>query len=465
MTVTEARTVERPKAHTCGRCCQLAWPLVISRSSQTVMGLSDAIMVAHLGKEALAATTTGAFNTYLVLILPMGTLFIVASFASQLFGRGDLAGARRYGYYGLAVAVVTQVLCLLGIAAMPWVLNQLPYEPAVRALMVGYLSIRLLSGGAAMGLEALSNYYGGVGNTRLPMIANLVAMGSTLVLNWVLINGHFGAPAMGVRGSALSNLIASCIGFLLLFSKFIFDGHRLGVLLPKLHLRELFRMLRFGVPEGLNWFFEFFAFNFFVNVVVAGLGTASLAGMMAVMQINSFSFMPAFGIASAGSILVGQAIGAGFKDEVPRLLKLAFLTALLWQGLVGVAYLLIPRILFAPFAQGEDSAALMEAGVRMLMLSAAWQLFDATVNTTAETLRAAGDTAFILGARTVLAWLVFVPGSYFSVRVLHHGDLAAMLWVVGYMAALSAVLVLRFRSGAWRKIELVESQQLPVVVA
>jgi MATE family multidrug resistance protein len=86
----------------------LAWPIVISRSSQVVVGFSDAVMVGSLGEAELAATTTGAFNAFFLFILPMGTVFIVSSFSSQLFGRGELRSARRYGYYGLILALAAE---------------------------------------------------------------------------------------------------------------------------------------------------------------------------------------------------------------------------------------------------------------------------------------------------------------------------------------------------------------------
>src|SRR5580765_3470841 len=91
---------------------RLAWPMIVSRSTQTVIGISDALLVADLGSAAVAATGTGAFNTFALLILPMGTLFIVQSFVSQLFGKGDFAGARRYGWYGLLVSAQTQLVCM-----------------------------------------------------------------------------------------------------------------------------------------------------------------------------------------------------------------------------------------------------------------------------------------------------------------------------------------------------------------
>lgn len=433
----------------------LAWPIVVSRSAQVVVGISDALMVAHLGEAALAATTAGAMNALALFIFPMGVVFIVASFSSQLLGRGDPAGARRYGWYGLAVAAATQVAGVAGIPAAAWALGLADHSPEVRELMAGYLALRLWSGGAAIGLEALGNYYGGLGNTRLPMRASVAAMVLNVAGNWLLIDGNLGAPAMGVRGAALASALASGTAFLGLLGVFLAEGR--GLARPRLRAGELGRMLRFGVPSGLNWFLEFFAFLFFVNVVVAGLGTTSLAALMAVLQVNSVSFMPAFALASAGAILVGQAIGAGARDEVPRLVRLTFVVTGAWQVGVGLAYLAAPGLIFAPFARDPASAgALLAAGTRMLALSAAWQLFDATVATLAEALRAAGDTAFTMWARLAVAWLLFVPGSWITVRHMGGGDLWAVGWIVAYLAVLAGVLWRRFRGGAWRRLELVE---------
>ena len=222
-------------------------------------------------------------------------------------------------------------------------------------------------------------------------------------------------------------------------------------------------MLRFGLPSGLNWFFEFFAFNFFVTVIVAGLGTTTLAALMAVFQVNSVAFMPSFGIASAGAILVGQAIGAGKKDEVPALAWLTFRVCAAWQVLVGLVYVVDPALVFAPFAVDPATGpALLATGQRMLVLSTAWLLFDAAAAVLAESLRAAGDTAFTLWARLAIAWGLFVPGAWVSVRVLGYGsDLVAVGWLVVYLAALALVLWFRFRGGAWRRLTLVERVPAP----
>lgn len=440
---------------------QLAWPIVVSRSAQTVIGVSDAVMVAHMGQTALAATTTGSMNTFTAFILPMGVSFIVSSFASQLHGAGDAAGARRFGWYGLGLAVVAQVLCWIGMPLVVPVLGRLGYAPDVQALMADYMAIRLWSGGAAIGIEALGNYFGGIGNTQLPMRANVFAMVCNVFGNWMLIDGHLGMPAMGVRGAALASAVSTWLAFLFVLAMFLVRGRGL----PKMRWRwtEFWRMVRFGAPSGVNWFLEFMAFMFFVNIVVGGLGTTALAAMMAVIQINSVSFMPAFGLASAGAILVGQSIGGGDKDGVPRLVRTTFLVSAAWQGTVGLAYVLMPALLFAPFAKGSpaEAQALLAVGGHMLVLSSLWQLFDSAVAVVGEALRAAGDTAFAMWARTAVGWLVFAPGSWMTVRHFGHGADAAILWIVGYMALLAVVLLARFRSGAWRRIALIDGLNAP----
>lgn len=457
----------------------LAWPIVVSRATQTVVGLADALMVAHLGPTALAATTTGALNSFLVLLLPLGTSFIVGSFASQLAGKGDLVGARRFALYGLVLAVLTE---LAGLALIPFLgsmfdglavregnpLGLLSYEPEMQAQMVGYLGYRLLSVGPALGLEALASYYGGLGQTRVPMIANLVAMASNVGLNYLLIDGHFGAPRLGVDGAAIASSVSSSAAFLGLLVYFVRQGTW-----PSFVATEFRRTLRFGLPSGFNWFLEFLAFAYFANVVIARLGTTQLAALNAVMQINSVSFMPAFGIASAGAILVGQAIGKNERDRVPSLVRLTFQVTACWQALVGVSYVLFPSAIFSPFAAEPSSrAALMEIGVRMVAFSAAWQLFDSAAGVLSEALRAAGDTLWPLLVRIAIAWLIFVPGTSFTVvegaqlfGVPIAGDVIAVFWLVVYLGCLALALYLRFRSGRWRTLELLEPSVDEVVAS
>ena len=438
----------------------LAWPVILARSSQAVIGFCDALMTAPLGEAALTATMTGATNTFALVILPMGVVFIVQSFAAQLYGSGDLVAARRFGWYGLLLSAVTMILAVACIPLVHPVLGLFSYEEEVHRLMTDYLAIRLFAVGAIVATEALGAWYGGLGNTRLHMAVGVLTMIINVALNWLLIEGNLGAPALGVQGAAWASTIASWVGFCVIVWVF----HRqmfVDATTEKVRLRwaEFARMLRFGVPNGLNWFVEFAAWTLFINLVVSHLGTTVMAAWMVVISLNSVSFMPAFGLASSGAILVGQAIGEGKKQLVAGIVKRTAGIMVLWQGGVGILYLTIPHVLVSWFAR-EDQPGLEEVGALLLSISAAWQLFDAIGMTIAETLRAAGDTSWVMWARMIIAWVVFTPASIVLVVLLGAGPVTTIVCVVAYLALLAGLLVYRFCTGAWRDIDLTGKEAL-----
>lgn len=434
----------------------LAGPMILARATQAVVAAADTYQVAHLGPEAVAATATGALNTYGLVMLPMGTVFIVQSFVAQLVGKGKPEETPRYAWYGLALAVVA---ALLAMAAVPFAADGLAafgFAPGVHEQMTDYVRIRLYAVGAIVGMEALGNWYGGQGNTWMAMNAGLIAMISNVAMNWIFIDGHLGAPAMGVEGTALASSLASLAGFLFLFFAFLLrKGGAPKASAGKLSLAELGRVVRFGAPNGFNWFLEFAAFQMFVNLVMGDLGTETLAAFNVVLSINMVSFMPAFGLASAGAILAGMAIGRGAHHHVWPSVKLTLGVAAVWMGAIGAFYALAPHLLLSVFAQG-GARSIVEVGATMLMISALWQLFDAIGLTLSETLRAAGDTTWTMMVRLLLAWFGFSPLAYYVVRHLGGGPVGAMLCLSGYIALLALLLGYRFRTGAWKKIQLIE---------
>jgi MATE family multidrug resistance protein len=441
----------------------LAWPVVFARMTQSFVGFSDAVMSAPLGKEPLAAVTTGAIDIFAFVILPMGVVFILQSFTAQLRGRGELGGARRYALYGVVLAFAAGAVSVAATPLIERLLAHLPYEPRVRDLLGEYLRIRLWSVAAIVGVEAFGNWYGGLGNTRVSLIAGVVTMVANIAGNYLLIEPRFGLPGYGVAGAAWASAIASWIAFgvvALFYSRGL--GHDLPPGRAEFRRDEFFRVIRFGLPNGFNWFLEFGAFALFLNVVVSHLGTEVLAAFNVVIQLNSVAFMPAFGLASAGAILVGASIGAGRRDEVPPTVKLTVRTAAAWMAAVGGVYVLFPEPLFHLFvAEGEDPTALVTAGATMLGLSALWQLFDAAALTYSEALRAAGDTLWPMAARLVVAWGAFFPGAWYLVYRCDGGPVSVILSVVAYVALLSIAVVLRFRTGRWRRIELVGPETPP----
>jgi multidrug resistance protein, MATE family len=439
----------------------LAGPMIIARATQAVDGFADTYQVSHLGEDAIVATATGALNCYGVIMLPLGMAFIISSFVAQLEGSGRRQDTARYAYYGLVLAAIAGLLSALSLPGIGPALSLFSYSPHVRAEMTDYMQVRMAALGVMVGVEALANYYGGLGKTWVSMAAGCISMVVNIAANWIFIDGHWGAPALGVRGAALSSVLASSAAFgfvLLLFLSQRRAARRLQPDQSRLQLRksEFARVIKFGLPNGVNWLMEFGAFQMFINIVMSGLGTVPLAAFNAVLSINSLSFMPAFGIASAGSILAAQSIGANAKHLVVKHLKLTIKVAMVWMGVIGVAYAAIPATMVALFKPPDASMDIVTVGASMLLLSAGWQLFDAVGMTIGETLRAAGDTKWVATARMMLAWFVFLPSGILWVRYGGGGPRAAMVCLAGYLALLSIVLTLRFRSGAWKQIALVE---------
>jgi MATE family multidrug resistance protein len=286
------------------------------------------------------------------------------------------------------------------------------------------------------------------------MVAGVVAMVANVGLDLLLIEPRIGLPGYGVRGAAWASVVASWLGFAVIAVHFA-RQRAPGPL--GLRASELVRVVRFGLPNGISWFLEFSAFTLFVNAVVGYLGTTELAAFNIVIQVNSISFMPAFGLSSAGAILVGEAIGRRALDRVFPIVRMTGAVAGAWMASIGALYLMAPDALVGLFQpRGVPAGALMEVAARMLMLSALWQLFDAIGLTLSEALRAAGDTTWCMVARVVLAWFGFIPLGTYLVRWGGGGTLELMLTLLAYIVLLAAVFSLRFASGAWRRIELVE---------
>ncbi|MBK9072967.1 MAG: MATE family efflux transporter [Myxococcales bacterium] len=445
----------------------LALPVALARATQAVDGFADAYMIAPLGKTALTATTTGSLNFFGLFIFAMGMCTIIQSYSSQFTGQGDIAAARRYGSYGLLFAAA---IALLGLAAMPFiapVVSALPYDVAVKDEMARYIEIRSISLGGGIAIEALGNWYGGTGNTKLAMRAGLLSMVINIAANWLLIGGNWGCPALGVEGAAWSSVIANWLAASYMIWHFVRDGRRqVGARVGTTAAsrggwrREFFIMLWVGLPAGLNWFFEFSAWLVFVNGAVSGLGDLAVGALNVVMQINSVSFMPAFGLATAGAILAGQAIGAKKHDEVPGIVWLTFRVTAVWMLLMATLYALLPALILGVFSSAwpaADRDAFVAMAIPMLMLSAAWQLFDAAGLTLAETLRAAGDTFWPTTLRIAIAWLVFLPCAWLAVEVWRLGVVGLMAAIILYIALIAGAMWLRFRSGRWRAIELTAS--------
>ena len=276
------------------------------------------------------------------------------------------------------------------------------------------------------------------------LIAVLVANLINGAGNWLLINGHLGAPALGVSGSAIASVIGrTALPLLLLWSA-------RDVLWPLLRERDpllfklepLLRMLAIGAPVGMQYLLEVGVFSA-VALLMGVQATNTLAAHHVAISLASFTFMMPLGIGAAAAVLVGQAIGRGDPAGARRVAMAAIVAGLCVSTLTSIVFLAVPRRL--------ASAYVVEAGVitlaaTLIPLAGVFQLFDGLQAVAGGALRGAADTRAAMIANILGFWAVGLPlGLYLSFQ---RGMGPAGLWwgLVAGLAAVSLVLLLRLYS-------------------
>lgn len=384
----------------------LAWPVIVSLLSLTAMGLVDALFVGRLGTDELAAVGLAIPLVYLIFAAPLGVLLGAKVVVAQRFGAGDSAGLDRAAWtsFGLAAA-----LGALGLTAGWWVLpvaHASGAPPAVADLAERYVLIRAHGAPLVFVFQAMQVAFQGRGNTRTPMAAVLISNVATIALEPFLIFGAGPFAGMGIEGAALANTAGQGIGALALVGPFV----RMNPWVPSAWDRaSLRRILDIGSPLGVQRFIEVGSFVVF-SALVARVGAEGLAAHVLVLRIIGLSFLPAQGFAQASEVLTGQAVGAGNPGGARRSFVLAVQLAMTVSATWAVLFVAIPGVLLAPF---DLEPSVQETAVRLLAISAAFQIFDAMAEVAEGTLAGAGATRWVLATGFVESWLVRLPLSAF----------------------------------------------------
>ncbi len=176
-----------------------------------------------------------------------------------------------------------------------------------------------------------------------------------------------------------------------------------------------------------------------------------MAATQAFVMLLSLSFMQAIGISIGAATLVGRSIGAGELAAASRSFRSALLLGAILASGVAVLFVTLPGPLLRIFT---DDASVVKLGIPLLAMGALFQFFDAGGIIAEGALRGAGDTRWPFLVHSALGWGFFVPGAYLLGIVLEGGLTGAWLAGTVYVVLLASLLVWRFRSGAWRQIEI-----------
>ncbi len=424
------------------RVLALAWPVMVSMVSYSLMSAADAIFVGRLGTAPLAAIGLAVTTTWLFLAMPMGLMRGLRVAAAQATGAGRVKDAESLGWQSLwlagGVGVLVAVASLVGVR----VFLLLGATPQVAALAQAYFGIRALAAPIALVEMGLTSWFEGRGDTVTPMRANVASNILWIALDAVLVNGFGPVPALGIAGAAWAGVIALGVAAIWLLIA-AWPTLRATRFWPDRRL--LAESSRLGLPIGVQRTLDIVAWTVLTGVL-AGISDAQLAAHVVAIRVLMTSFLPGMAIAEATAVLVGQSVGARRPDDAVMAWKSGVKAAMALMAAGGLTFILFPDLLLAPFHVAADVAPIAR---NLLAIAAAFQLLDAIATVTYFSLDGAGDTRFTLKASIVLSWGVKLPIGVLLARTAGLGAVGAWLGLTAELVLLLVILVGRWQSRRW----------------
>ena len=444
-----------------GEVLRVAFPIVLTTASFTVMQFIDRVFLAWHSDTALRAALPAG-----MLALTLTTFFQTlagysSTFVAQWHGAGRKRECARSAWQGIWMGLLTWPLSWLlipvGWAALGWAGHD---AEMLRAERIYYVILMAMGGGAAVG-QAVTGFFGGRGDTLSPLWANLAGNLLNVALDYALIFGHWGFPRMGIAGAALGTVAAGAFTTLWMVAKFFGRRNReeYGVAREwRMRGKDLWSLCRFGVPGAVHSVLDLASFAMFL-VLLGKLPALDMAVNNIAFSVNNIAFMPLLGMSIAAQILVGQYQGARDSATAVRAASNAMKLAWIYIGALSVTFLLLPRAYLGLFARGGAGFGvdeLMVKGRWLLAILAGWGMLDAVTIVMSGALKGAGDTRFVLWFSLWVNWLVWMPGTAWILRAFGDGALLPeWLWMMVNVVVMGVGFGWRFLGGRWKRIEMI----------
>lgn len=443
---------------------RVAFPLILSTGSWSLQQFIDRMFLTWYSPEAIAASMPAGMVSWTLASLFMGTAAYVNTFVAQYYG------ARRMERIGPAVwqgIYLTGFVVLIAAVIYPFsdaFFALMGHAEEVARLESQYFRILLFGIPFVVISSAVSGFFSGRGNTWTVMWVNFLATGVNILLDYLWIFGKAGFPAMGIRGAAWATVCSAVIAAALFFVLMIRPGfNRQYRTLSGWHFKpELFgRLLKYGLPNGLQFLLEILAFTIFI-ILVGKLGVVELAASNIAFNINTLAFMPMYGLSIAVSVLVGQRLGEDRPLLAEKTTWSAFHLSFGFFGVLAIAYFLIPDLFIFPFGWQAETVRfqpIREVTIRLLRFVAFYSLFDASNMVFSAAIKGAGDTRFVAVSSVIMSWILMLFPSFFVLYVLQGGIYWLWLFVTAYVVGLGIVFFWRFQRGPWRSMRVIESEK------
>jgi len=391
---------------------KLAWPVVLSEIGWMMMGVVDTIMVGRVSPEAIGGVSVGSVLHFTVAVFGMGVLLGLDTLVSQAFGGRRLDECHAWLLHGVYLSfgllVPLTLLLLLFFPLLPaWGIHPAVLRetiPYFRALIWGLLPLLLFS--------SFRRYLQAMNQVKPILFAMISANLVNVFGNWVLIFGKLGAPAMGAEGAGWSTTVSRTYMMAVLLVAIVWHERRERTGLwrtpLKLELTRIWRLLRLGCPAAMQITMEVGVFA--AATALAGrLTPVALAAHQIAMQVASLTFMVPLGMASAGAVRVGQALGRHDPEAAEHSGWMALVLGAGFMGLAGLGLLSIPPVIMRIFTV---DAAVISLGASLLLLAAVFQLFDGVQVVATGILRGTGDTRTPMVCNFIGHWLIGLPVGY-----------------------------------------------------
>lgn len=394
---------------------RLGGPLMVNNLAVAGMQFADAVMAGSLGARELAAVAVGGSVWFLGFTLCLGILMAISPIVARHFGAGNYNLIGRYTRQGIYLSFIMGIpLILLGQFAAAPLLESFGIDPEFRDLTIGYVGAITYGAPGIFVFLALRFTTEGVGYTRPIMFTSILALTCNVFLNYVLMFGKFGAPALGAVGCGYASAISmwvvmiSLVGYVVV-SRHYRDFHIFSRLAP-LRLSAFKEIIFLGFPIAITITAEAGLFSA-ISILMGTRGTEITAAHQIALNFSSTTFMIPLALSAATTILVGQLLGAGKVKEariggiVGTLLCAGFMT-------LSATFLLVFRD--AVVGLYTDDSAVTGIAISLLLMAAIFQIADGVQIGAAGALRGYKDTGMPMLINIVAFWVFAFPLAYLA---------------------------------------------------
>jgi multidrug resistance protein, MATE family len=444
---------------------RLAFPFMLNSAVQAVLNATDTWFIGRLSPTATAAIGAVYWPVLVFVLLFGGVGLAVQTVVAQAYGGRRFARASQATWIAVWASLFTLPLFAALALSGAWIFSPFGIAEETLRLAVEYWYPRMLGAPLGIALWSMLGFFNGVGR---PLVT-LRVTASVAVANAILNQLFVLDLGLGVAGSAWATGVAQLLGVALALAAFLNKSNRARFrshLTARLRLRPLIGQLELGFPMGVLYAADILGFALF-QLMQVRLGLVDGASTQIVMMLTSFCYMPAIGIAMAGTTLVGQAIGAKTLDWASKVGDGIIAIAVAYMGLSGILLAAAGPWLLPLFTNRSDShaAAVAARGCQLLWIAAAYQLFDGLNLGGGACLRGAGDVRVPSLMVLALSWGFFVPLAHMLsfepgagwvdwLPQLGLGAIGGWFAALAYICCLGVMLFWRWRSGAWRRVVL-----------